>query len=153
MILTSCVPQLILRMKPFLGGDNRCIDFVRQIYFVLLNKEGAEKFVEIFNSVGLKLTGTGTHDEYLKMFNRLRDNHPMIAHVRNVFKHVRCDDKQLDISEPMNNLIDLFVEILRDGADLSLLGCLTMDHIQQWLDRLTDSLHELCRLGSKIFFY
>jgi serine/threonine protein kinase len=153
MILTSCVPQLILRMKPFLGGDNRCIDFVRQIYFVLLNKEGAEKFVEIFNSVGLKLTGTGTHDEYLKMFNRLRDNHPMIEHVRNVFKHVRCDDKQLDISGPMNNLIDLFVEILRDGADLSLLGCLTMDHIQRWLDRLTDSLHELCRLGSKIFFY
>lgn len=153
MILTSCVPQLILRMKPFLGGDNRCIDFVRQIYFVLLNKEGPEKFVEIFNSVGLKLTGTGTHDEYLKMFDELRDNHPMIEHVRNVFKHVRCDDKQLDISGPMNKLTDLFVEILRDGADLSLLGCLTMDHIQQWLDRLTDSLHELCRLGSKIFFY
>lgn len=153
MILTSCVPQLILKMKPLLGGDNRCIDFVRQIYFVLLNKEGPEKFVEIFNSVGLKLTGTGLHDEYLKMFEKLRDNHPMITHVRNVFKHVRCDDKELDISGPMNNLTDLFVEILRDGADLSLLGCLTMDHIQQWLDRLKESLHELCKLGSKILFY
>jgi len=153
MIRTSCVAQLILKMKPFLGGDNRCIDFVRQIYFVLLNKEGPEKFVEIFNSVGLKLTGTGTHDEYLKMFNRLRDNHPMIEHVRNVFKHVRCDDKELDISGPMNNLIDLFVEILRDGADLSLLGCLTMEHVQRWLDRLKESLLELCKLGSKILFY
>jgi serine/threonine protein kinase len=153
MILTSCVPQLILKMKPFLGGDNRNIEFVRQIYFVLLNKEGPEKFVEIFNSVGLKLTGTGTHDEYLKMFNQLRDHHPMIAHVRNVFKHIRSDNKELDISGPMNKLTVLFVEILRDGADLSLLGCLTMDHIQQWLNRLKESLLELCRLGSKIFFY
>lgn len=153
MIRTSCVAQLMKKMKPWLGGDNRCIDFVRQIYFVLLNKEGPEKFVETFNSVGFKLTGTGMYDEYLKMFNRLRDNHPMIAHVRNVFKHVRCDDKQLDISGPMNKLTDLFVEILRDGADLSLLDCLTMDHIQQWLDRLNESLLELCKLRSKIFFY
>jgi serine/threonine protein kinase len=84
MIRTSCVAQLMKKMKPWLGGDNRCIDFVRQIYFVLLNKEGPEKFVESFNGVGIKLTGTGMHDEYLKMFNRLRDNHPMIAHVRNV---------------------------------------------------------------------
>lgn len=153
MILTSCVTQLILKIKPLLGGDNRSIDFVRQIYFVLLNKEGPEKFVETFNSVGLKLTGTGLHDEYLKMFEKLRDNHPMITHVRNVFKHVRCDDKELDISGPMNNLIDLFVEILRDGADLSLLGCLTMEHVQLWLDRLKESLHELCKLGRKILFY
>ncbi len=153
MIRTSCVAQLMKKMKPWLGGDNRCIDFVRQIYFVLLNKEGPEKFVEIFNRVGFKLTGTGMHDEYLKMFNQLRDHHPMIAHVRNVFKHVRCDNKELDISGPMNKLTDLFVEILRDGADLSLLGCLTMDHIQQLLDRLNESLLELCRLGNKIFFY
>lgn len=153
MILTSCVAQLIKKMKPFLGGDNRCIDFVRQIYFVLRNKEGPEKFVETFNSVGIKLTGTGMHDEYLNMFNRLRDNHPMIAHVRNVFKHVRCRDEKIDISGPMKNLTNLFVEILRDGADLSLLDCLTMDHIQQWLDRLNESLLELCKLGSRILFY
>jgi len=153
MICTSPVAQLMKKMKPWLGGDNRCIDFVRQIYFVLLNKEGPEKFVETFNRVGIKLTGTGMHDEYIEMFNRLRDNHPMIANVRNVFKHVRCDDKQLDISGPMNKLTDLFVEILRDGADLSLLDCLTMDHIQQWLDRLNESLSELCKLGRKIFFY
>jgi hypothetical protein len=120
---------------------------------VLLNKEGPEKFVETFNRVGFKLTGTGMYDEYLKMFDKLRDNHPMIAHVRNVFKHVRCDDKQLDISGPMNKLTDLFVEILRDGADLSLLGCLTMDHIQQWLNRLNESFLDLCKLGSKILFY
>ena len=153
MIRTSCVAQLMKKMKPWLGGENRCINFVRQIYFVLLNKEGPEKFVETFNSVGFKLTGTGMYDEYLEMFDKLRDNHPMIVHVKNVFKHVRCVDQQLDITGPMNNLIDLFVEILRDGADLSLLGCLTMDHIQQWLNRLKESLSELCKLKSKILFY
>jgi len=153
MICTSPVAQLMKKMKMWLGGDKRNIDFVRAIYFVLLNEEGSEKFVETFNQFGLKLTGTGIYDEYLKMFKKLRDNHPMIEHVRNVFKHVRCDDKQLDISGPMNKLTDLFVDILRDGADLSLLGCLTMDHIQQWLDRLKESLGELCKLKSKILFY
>jgi len=153
LLCSSPVAQLMIKMKMWLGGDKRKINFVRAIYRVLLNEEGPEKFVETFNQFGLKLTGTGMYDEYLKMFNRLRDNHPMIAHVRNVFKHVRCDDEQLDISGPINKLTDLFVEILRDGADLSLLDCLTMDHIQQWLDRLKESLGELCKLGSKIFFY
>jgi serine/threonine protein kinase len=153
MIRTSCVAQLMKKMKPWLGGDNRSVDFVRRIYFVLLNKEGPEKFVESFNTVGIKLTGTGVYDEYLNMFNRLRDNHPMIAHVRNVFKHVKCKDKKIDISGPMKNLTELFIDILRDGADLSLLDCLTMDHIERWLDRLNESLLELCKLGSRILFY
>jgi serine/threonine protein kinase len=153
MIRTSCVAQLMKKMKRWLGEDNRSVDFVRQIYFVLRNKEGPEKFVESFNTVGIKLTGTGVYDEYLNMFDKLRDNHPMIAHVRNVFKHVKCKDEKIDISGPMKNLTNLFVEILRDGADLSLLDCLTMDHIQQWLDRLNESLLELCKLKSRILFY
>jgi serine/threonine protein kinase len=152
-ILTSCVAQLMLKMKPWLGEDKRNINFVGAIYFVLLHEEGPEKFVEIFEKFGIKLTGTAMYHEYLKMFKRLMDNHPMITHVRNVFKHVRCEDQYLDISVPMEKLTDLFVEILRDGADLSLLGCLTMHHIQQWLDRLKGSLHELCVLRKKIFFY
>jgi serine/threonine protein kinase len=152
MIRTSCVAQLILKMKPWLGGENRCIDFVRQIYFVLLNKEGPAKFVESFNHVGFNLTGTGMYDEYLKMFEELRNNHPMIAHVGNVFNHVRCEDQSLDISLPMEKLTELFVEILRDGGDLSLLGCLTMDHIQQWLNRFEESLKQLCKF-KKVFVY
>lgn len=153
MIRTSCVAQLMKKMKPWLGGDNRSVDFVRRIYFVLLNKEGPEKFVESFNTVGIKLTGTGVYDEYLNMFDKLRDNHPMIAHVRNVFKHVKCKDEKIDISGPMKNLTELFIDILRDGADLSLLDCLTMDHIERWLDRLNESLLELCKLKSRILFY
>jgi len=92
------------------------------------------------------------YDEYLKMFEELRYNHPMIAHVRNVFNHVRCEDQSLDISLPMEKLTVLFVEILRDGGDLSLLGCLTMDHIQQWLNRFEESLKQLCKF-KKVFVY
>ena len=153
MIRTSCVAQLMKKMKPWIGLDKRNIDFVLAIYNVLRNKECPEKFVEIFNRVGFKLTGTGMHDEYLKMFENLRRNHPIIGHVRNVFKHVKPENPEIDISGPIGMLVDLFVEILRDGADLSLLDCLTMDHVQQWLDRLNETLHKLCRLKTKLFFY
>jgi hypothetical protein len=153
MINTSPVAQLMLKMKPLLGGDKRNIDFVRAIYFVLFNEEGPEKFVQTFDSFGIKRTGTGMYDEYLKIFKELRKNHPSIPHVHKVFKYTRCEKLSLNISGPMNNLIGLFVDILRDGADLSLLGCLTMDHIHHWLDRLKESLRELCALNAKVFFY
>jgi hypothetical protein len=77
----------------------------------------------------------------------------MIEHVKNVFKHVKPENPEISISGPIGMLVDLFVEILRDGADLSLLDCLTMDHIQRWLDKLNETLLELCRLKTKIFFY
>lgn len=150
MIQTSRVAQLMLKMKPFLAGDKIRIEFVRAIYFILLNEEGPEKFVKTFNDFEITRASATTYDEYLGMFKTLTMTHPMISHVRNVFKHVRCE---MDASGPMNNLNDLLVEILRDGSDLSLLGCLTMDHIQQWLDRLKESLHELSKVGGNIFFY
>lgn len=150
MIQTSRVAQLMLKMKPFLGGDKMKIEFVRAIYFVLLNEEGPEKFVKTFNDFDITRASASTYDEYLGMFKTLTMTHPMISHVRNVFKHVICE---LDISGPMNNLNNLLVEILRDGSDLSLLGCLTMDHIQQWLSRLEEFLIELSKVGGNIFFY
>ena len=153
MILTSRVAQLMLKMKPWIGADNRNIKFVEAIYFVLLNEEGPEKFLETFKSFGINLTRAGMYDEYMMMFKRLRNENPMIAHVKNAFQGVYSEDASFDISEPMKKLIDLFIEILCDGSDLSLLGCLTMDHIQQWVDRLDDSLVELCNHNKRIFFY
>jgi serine/threonine protein kinase len=152
MIHTSPVARLMKKMKKWLG-QNRDISFVREIYFGLLEQKGSENFIETFKKFGIEQTNQEMYDEYLKMFNNLRDKNPIIEHVRNVFRHVRCEDQQIDISEPINKLVDLFIEILRDGSDLSLLGCLTMDHIQKWLNLLNDSLYELAKIRSKVFFY
>ena len=149
----SPATKLFFKMKPHLGEDDRNIKFVRAIYFVLFKEEGPEKFVETFKEFGIELTGSEMYDEYLKMFKKLRKDNPMIAHVKNVFRSVYCEETSFDISEPMNRLIELFIEILCDGSDLSLLDCLTMDKIQQWVDRLDSSMVELCKLQKRIFFY
>ena len=153
MINTSPVAQLMIKMKRWLTGEKRNIEFVQAVYLVLLEEEGPEKFIETFKNFGINLEGVGMYEEYLCMFKKLRNENPMITYVRNVFKHVRCEDSQLDISGPMNKLIDLFIEILCDGFDLSLLDCLMIDHIQLWIDRLDACLVGLCRFNKRIFFY
>lgn len=152
-IRTSIVAQLMETLRPLLGRENRDISFVREIYFVFLNKTGPDEFNKILNDFGIQITGRELYDDYLSTFNSIRDNHPMIGHVKNVFKHIKSENQEIDISEPINKLMDLFVEILRDGTDLSLLGCLTMDHVQNWLDRLKGSVRELIALNTKIFIY
>lgn len=131
-IRDSCVTNLIEKMKLLLAGTNFNIQLVRSIYFVLLNKQGPEKFAEIFKSAGVQLMRDGIYDEYLKMFHDLRDNHPMIAHVRKALENIRCEDPSVDISGPIRELNDLFVKIIRDGADLSLLRVLTINTVNEW---------------------
>jgi len=131
-IRDSCVTNLIEKMKLLLAGTNFNIQLVSSIYFVLLNKQGPEKFAEIFKSAGVQLMRDGIYDEYLKMFHDLRDNHPMIAHVRKALENIRCEDTSVDISGPIKQLNDLFVKIIRDGADLSLLRVLTIDTVNEW---------------------
>lgn len=153
MIETSPVAQLMRTLEPWLGKKNRDISFIREIYFSLLNETGDVSFLKILNRYGIPCKDSTLYDQYVSTFKELRSNHPMIEHVRNVFKHVKPEKPEIDISGPIGMLVDLFVEILRDGADLSLLDCLTMDHIQRWLDKLNETLLELCRLKTKIFFY
>lgn len=152
-IRKSRIAQLMLKMKPWLRADNRNIKFVQAIYSVLRKEEGSEKFVETFKNFGIDQICAGTYDDYMSMFKILSKENPMIAHVKNVFQGVYSDNASLDISGPMNKLIDLFIEILCDGSDLSLLGCLTMDHIQIWIDQLDACLVELCKVKTNIFFY
>lgn len=150
MIQTSCVAQLMLKMKKFLSGDKANMGLVREIYFVLLEEEGPDKFIETFNDFGITQASAAMYDKYLGMFKKLRMTHPMISHVKNVFQGVYCEDASFNLSGPINKLIDLFVEILRDGADLSLLGCLTMENVEDWINQLDDYRRELC---GPIFFY
>jgi len=149
---TSIVIDLIKKIKQFIEPDKINIDLIRAIYFVLLDEKGETEFLKIFERFGIIVPNVWTYDEYLENFKKFRMGNPTGQNVKNVFKHVKCVDKQSNISGPMNKLTDLFVEILRDGSDLSILGCLTMDHIQRWLDRLKESLHELSEFSSIEFY-
>ena len=143
-IRDSCVTNLIKKIELLLGGGgpNWNIEVVRKIYDVLLKKEGREKFAEIFKSAGVQLTKDGIYDEYLKMFHDLRDNHPMIGHVRKALENIHCKDTSVDISGPIKQLNDLFVKIIRDGADLSLLRVLTINNVNEWFADLWKIVQE-----------
>jgi serine/threonine protein kinase len=138
MIRDSCVTNLMIQMKPWLGKEERNVDFVWVVYIVLLNKEGPVKMSEAFKMYGLDFDCDEIYEEYVKMFHKLRDEHPIIGHIKNIFKNMRCKDETLDISEIIRQLNELFVEILRDGADLSLLGCLRNEDVQNWVNRLNE---------------
>jgi serine/threonine protein kinase len=152
MILNSRSSQLMLMMKEILQKHGQNMGLVREIYFVLLKKEGPEKFVEILNRFGIKTLTAEIYEKYIVFFEILRRENPMIERIKAVFNKVVCKDSSVDISGPMNKLINLFVEILCDGSDLSLLGCLTIDHIQKWVYDLENYMNELNKVP-KIFFY
>ncbi len=163
---TSPVVGLMMEMGDFIAGMESKpiinITFIRDVYFMLLNKEGPEKLTETFNKLELKdepkdgrKNKINCADLYKKLeikIHNLRTEHPMIVHVQNVFAHMSCEDKSVDISRINHMLNELFVEILRDGADLSLLECLTMDHVRNWLKKLDDIIGEMSKMP-KIYFY
>ena len=113
------------------------MDFVRKVFFALLNREGSDKLSEIYASVGIQLS-KNYYDDILRKFDEKRDHFSMTQHVNNVFRHLKMKEvPNVDYSGPLEQIINLFNEILCHGGDLSLLGCLTMeDNIDPWLERL-----------------
>ena len=149
----SCALWLMKKMNN-LGFSIMDISFIKQIYFVLLNKQGPEQFLKIFNSFGFTLDETEKkYVEYVEEFHKLRNESPIIDHVMRIFHPMRmlCDKKGADISEILSAMTELFVEILRDGADLSLLDALGIEHIKSWLAKLKEIVKMIDKIGSIYF--
>lgn len=150
----SPVCMIMDELKHYLGTNRKItIKFVHEVYNVLLNKEGPEKFVELFRSVYIDFN-EHAYEEYLMKFNAKRFGNPMIRRIRNIFANLYVkEESKIDPSGPLNEISELFIEILCHGGDLSLLGCLTMKHIEDWWSRLKKSHDALCCVDvSRVFF-
>ena len=150
----SPVCMIMDKLKPYLGTNRKItIKFVHEVYNVLLKNEGSEKFIELFRSVNIDFN-EHMYEEYLNKFNDKRFGNPMIRRIRNIFANLYVkEESKIDPSGPLNEISELFIEILCYGGDLSLLGCLTMEHIEGWLSRLKKSYDELCCVDvSRVFF-
>jgi hypothetical protein len=137
------------KLKRYLKED-RGIDFVQQVYLVLFNQKGPEEFIQVFNRFGLS-SGDAIYGEYLAMFKKLSEENPMRELVRNVFKDMVYHDKKVNVL--IKELCDLFVEIICDGADFSLLGLFTKSRIDDWLLRLSQIQRKISELNADVFFY
>jgi hypothetical protein len=145
----STVISLMKKLKRYLKED-RGIDFVQQVYLVLFNQKGPEEFIQVFNRFGLS-SGDAIYGEYLAMFKKLSEENPMRELVRNVFKDMVYHDKKVNVL--IKELCDLFVEIICDGADFSLLGLFTKSRIDDWLLRLSQIQRKISELNADVFFY
>ena len=148
----SCALWLMEKMN--IGKPIMDISFIQQIYFVLLNKQGPEQFLKIFNSFEFTLDEPDKiYVEYVEEFHKLRNKNPIIKHVEHIFnqKRMHCDKKDADISDILSAMTDLFVEILRDGADLSLLDALGIEHIKSWLAKLEEIVKMIDEIGGIYF--
>ena len=149
----STVISLMKKLKRYLKEE--CgIDFVQQVYLVLFNQKGPEEFIQVFKSFEIELepsSGDAIYGEYLCMFKKLSEENPMRELVRNVFKDMVYGDDKVDVL--IEELCDLFVEIICDGADFSLLGLFTKSRIDDWLLRLSQIQRKISELNADVFFY
>jgi len=152
MYWNSPVIQLMKKLRHFLTGE-RGMNFVQKVYCVLFNREGSAEFIQVFREFGVELpSGEAMYDEYHIIFNKWRDENPMKKRVRDIFKHIVCEDKTVDITAHIQELSDLFVEIICDGADFSMVGVFTT-HVNGWLNSLNWILSKMNSLKKRIFFY
>ena len=149
---SSTVIWLMKKLKRYFTED-RGIDFVQQIYIVLFNQKGQEKLIQVFNRFKIDIKPSfveAIYREYLPMFKEMYINNPMRKLVSKVFKHLVYSDPR--INELVEELRVLFVEIICDGADLSLLGLFTKSKIDEWLIRFNEITTKFGKLPP-VFFY
>lgn len=148
---SSVAMQLINELGTYLNGQN--MDFVRQIYQALLD-ENESKFDEIFKKFGLNIPTRFVYPRYISLFKKWRTEHPVIQQVGMVWnsKRFSCEDPAVDIEEIMMKLNELFIKILRDGADLSILGLLSMDHVNGYFVKLNEIISKISKIEKSIYF-
>lgn len=152
MFLISPVIKLMKKLKPWLT-EERGMSFVQEVYWVLFKSEGSPEFIRVFSKFGVKLSsGEAMYDEYHSLFNKMRDENPMKRRVRGIFKHIVCEDPAVNITAHIKELSDLFVEIICNGCDFSIVG-LFNTHVSGWLNRLNGILTKMIDLKKSIFFY
>lgn len=150
---SSTVIWLMKKLKCHLS-DKCGMSFVQEVYDVLFKEKGSEEFIQVFNRFKIELepsSGEAIYREYLAMFKKLSKKNPMGELVRNVFKDMVYDDEKVNVL--IKELCDLFVEIICDGANFSLLGLFTKSRIDDWLLRLSQIQRKFRELNADVFFY
>jgi serine/threonine protein kinase len=154
MFIKSAAINLINLMRPLLT-EYRGIEFVQKVYWVLLNSQGSAEFIQVFRSFGVILSSEGgqsMYERYLLNFNKWRAENPMIARVKKIFENMVCEDPTVDITGLIQELSDLFVEIICDGADFSILG-IFYQHVSRLFTCLGDLYGKINDLGKPIYCY
>lgn len=144
---------LMRTMNRLLGEQIKDISIVQIIYFVLWNKDGPEKFLEAFKNAGISLDNSEKiYEEWVIEFHKRRDEHPMTEHAKKIADQITCPNPDVDISEIRNSLEEFFLEILRDGGELSIIDALDMRHIEYWFARLEEISDMIKKIGHPIRF-
>ena len=152
MFWTSPVIKLMQKLKPWLT-EKRGMNFVQKVYWVLFKSRGSAEFIRVFSEFGVDLpSGEAMYDEYYHLFNKWRDENPMKNRVQDIFGHIVCEDPNVNITAHIKELSDLFVEIICNGCDFSIVG-LFNTHVSGWLNRLNGILTKMIDLKKSIFFY
>jgi len=76
----------------------------------------------------------------------------MIQRVRSIFAHIVCKDPTVDITDPIKRLSDLFVEIICDGADFSIIGIFD-NYVSRWFNRLCVLYDRFNDLNKEVYCY
>lgn len=138
--MNSFSMKLINEMGIHLQGPER-IDFIRKIYLCFLNNEGIDKFREL----GII---DSAYNMWKSLFEKMRREHPTVKAIKMVFnpKRFQCQDSSGKLEEVLQCLTDLFIEILYNGADLSILGLLSMSHVNGYFVNLNKILETISKM-------
>ena len=144
---------LMRTMYRLLGEQIKNMFIVRIIYFVLWNKDGPEKFLEAFKNAGISLDNSEKiYEEWVIEFHKRRNEHPMTEQAKMIADQITCPNPDVNISEIRNLLEKFFLEILRDGGELSIIDALDMIHIEHWFARLEEISKMIREIGHRIIF-
>jgi serine/threonine protein kinase len=132
-----------------LEGQER-MDFIREIYLCFLNDDGVDKFREL----GMIIPNIDSaYNKWKTIFEKMRREHPTVKAIKMVFNpnRFKCQDSSGKLEEVLQRLTDLFIEILYNGADLSILGLLSMSHVNGYFVKLNEILETISKMESIYF--
>ena len=151
--MTSFSMKLINEMGIHLQGPER-MDFIRKIYLCILNDEGIDKFRKIFQESGMIIPNIDSiYNKWKSLFEKLKSEHPTVKAIEMVFnsKRFQCQGSSGKLEEVLQRLTDLFIEILYNGTDESILGITSMKHIESYFSEL-ERIFKIISILDPIYF-
>lgn len=142
--MTSFSIKLINKIYIHLEGQER-MDFIRKIYLCFSNDDGVDKFREF----GMIIPNIdSSYNKWKTIFEKMRREHPTVKAIKMVFnpKRFQCQDSSGKLEEVLQRMTDLFIDILYNGADLSILGLLSMRQVNGYFVKLNEILETISKM-------
>jgi hypothetical protein len=88
------------------------------------------------------------YNKWKTIFEKMRREHPTVKAIKMVFnpKRFKCQDSSGKLEEVLQCLTDLFIEILYNGADLSILGLLSMGQVNGYFVKFNEILETISKM-------